>query len=437
MDKKTLDMVGWFRHSAPYIHAHRGKTFVLMLPGDAIGHDTFTQTVHDIALLNNLGVKLVLAVGARAQIDDALTRAHVKPQFHQGLRITDTATLQAVVEAASAVRTQVEALLSIGLINSPMHGAQIHVAGGNFITAKPIGVRDGIDFHYTGEVRHVDVAAINVALNHNAIVILPCLGYSSTGEIFNLSVENLAAEVTLALNADKLIAFVDSAGLFTENGELLREIKPEAAQQHLTENTLPENLRNPLRACLSVVSLHAKARAHLISYSRNGALLEELFTREGNGTLLAFKSAESIRKANVGDAGGILELIAPLEADGVLVRRSRDILENEIDHFTVMEYDGLIAACIALYPYADMAEVACIATHPHYQGSKRASALLDHAENQAHAMGIKKLFVLTTQTAHWFLEKGFIAADLSALPAQKQHLYNYQRNSKIFIKTIQ
>ena len=441
MSSAPTNMVDWFRHSAPYIHAHRGKTFVLMLPGEAVLHETFSHTVHDIALLNSLGVKLVLAVGARAQIDAALSRVHMKPTFHEGVRITDSNALPLVVEAASAVRSQVEALLSTGLVNSPMHGAQIRVAGGNFVTAKPIGVRDGVDFHYTGEVRRVDAAAIQTALDHHSIVVLPCLGYSASGEIFNLAIENIATEVAKALNADKLIAFIATPGILSKQGELQRELKPAQANAHMKKLTAG-TARSALRAAAVFVNNPTvdtrDARAHLISYEKNGSLLEELFTREGSGTLIAHDSAELIRAATLDDVGGILELIQPLEAEGVLVRRSREVLEAEIDNFTVIEHEGLIAACIALYPYSDskMAEVACVATHPQYRDGGRATLLLEYLEKAAKKRGLKKLFVLTTQTAHWFVEKGFAHAKLDQLPSKKQQLYNYQRNSKIFIKVL-
>jgi amino-acid N-acetyltransferase len=429
-DMQALSMVDWFRHSAPYIHAHRGKTFVLMLPGDAVQASTFLNTVHDIALLNSLGVRLVVAVGARPQIDTAMANHQLTPLFHQGIRVTDTHALPSVIEAASAVRSHVEAALSTGLINSPMHGAQIRVLSGNFITAKPIGVRDGIDYHHTGEVRKVDSLAIEYALNSGAVVVIPCLGYSTSGEIFNLAIENVATEIAKTLKADKLIALIEEAGVLNKQGKLQREMKPATA-------AVLKKAPTALRAASHAV-LCGTQRAHLISYNTDGSLLRELFTREGCGTLIAHDSAELVREATVDDIGGILELIQPLEAEGALVRRSREMLEAEISNFTIIEHEGLIAACIALYPYREskMAEVACVATHPLYLNHGRASLLLTHVEKQAKKQGIKRLFVLTTRTAHWFLEKGFAASSLGQLPSKKQQLYNYQRNSKIFIKTL-
>jgi amino-acid N-acetyltransferase len=430
-------MVSWFRQSAPYINAHRGKTFVLMLGGEAIAHANFVHTIHDIALLNSLGVKLVLAIGARPQIDQQLAAENLKSSFHHGLRITTEPVLQVVKRATGAVRAEVEALLSTGVINSPMHGASIRVVSGNFVTAKPIGIRDGVDFCFTGEVRKVAASAIDAEFRQNNIVILPSLGYSPSGEIFNLSVEDVATQAAIAIRADKLIAFCDAPGATDEKGKLLKELRPGDCASFLNSDKLSASLRQALRACYTAID-NGVPRAHLISHAQNGSLLTELFTRDGSGTLVTQGSFEQIRTATVDDVGGILQLIQPLEEQGILVRRSRELLEAEIDNFTVIERDGMIITCLAIYAYPKdhSAEVACVATHPDYRGAHRASLLLQHAERKAKAGKISSLFVLTTQTSHWFMEKGFAAAELSALPAEKQKLYNYQRNSKIFVKKI-
>lgn len=430
-------MVAWFRQSAPYINAHRGKTFVLMLGGEAVAHPNFTNTVHDIALLNSLGVRLVLAIGARPQIEQQLATARLTAEFHHGLRITTEPVLQVVKQAAGAVRAEVEASLSIGVVNSPMHGASIRVVSGNFVTARPIGVRDGVDFCFTGEVRKIASAAIESELKQNNVVILPCLGYSPSGEIFNLSVEDVATQAAIAIKADKLITFCDRNGAQDEQGKLLKELRPGDCASLINSESLSVSQRQALRACYTAID-NGVPRAHLISYTQDGSLLTELFTRDGSGTLITQGSFEQIRSATIDDVGGILQLIQPLEEQGILLRRSRELLEAEIGNFTVIERDGMIIACLAVYAYAaeKTAEVACVATHPDYRDAQRASLLLQHVETRARAKNISSLFVLTTQTSHWFLEKGFVAAELSALPKEKQKLYNYQRNSKIFVKKI-
>jgi amino-acid N-acetyltransferase len=431
------DMVAWFRQSAPYINAHRGRTFVLMLSGDAIAHPNFNNIIHDIALLNSLGVRLVLALGARPQIDAQLAIEKIGAEFHQGLRVTPPEVMEVVKKASGVVRSNVEALLSTGVINSPMHGSSIQVVSGNHVTAKPIGVRYGIDFDHTGEVRKVAAHQIDEALKQNSIVLLPAIGYSPSGEVFNLSVEDVAVQAAISLKADKLIAFTESDGAMDEHGKLLRELRPTDCAKLLNTEGMPFASRQALRACYNAID-NGLPRSHLISYVNDGAMLAELFTRDGKGTLITQGSFEQIRKATVDDVGGVLELIQPLEEGGILVRRSRDQLEAEIEKFTVIERDGMIVACISLYPYVEegSAEIACVATHNEYRGANRASILLHAQEQQAKELGINQLFVLTTQTAHWFLEKGFVESSLESLPVEKQKLYNLQRNSKIFSKNL-
>lgn len=437
MSPDSSHLVAWLRQSAPYINAHRGKTFVLMLSGEAIAHANFINTVHDIALLNSLGIRLVLAIGARPQIDQQLATEKLKSSFHQSLRITDELTLHVVKRACGAVRAEVEALLSTGVVNSPMHGAGIRVVSGNFVTAKPIGIRDGVDFCFTGEVRKVAADSIEAELKQGNIVILPSMGYSPSGEIFNLSVEDVATRAAIAIKADKLITFCDQPGAQNEQGKLLRELRPGDCASLINSNLASPLLQQALRACYTAID-SGLPRAHVISFAADGALLTELLTRDGSGTLITQSDFEQIRAATIDDVGGILQLIQPLEEQGILLRRSRELLENEIENFTVIVRDGMIVSCIALYAYPNekTAEVACVATHPDYRSSQRASLLLQNIERKAKERKIKTLFVLTTQTSHWFLEKGFATAERSALPEEKQKLYNYQRNSKIFVKKI-
>jgi amino-acid N-acetyltransferase len=430
--------VRWFRDFSPYINAFRGRTFVIAFGGEVIAEAQFASMVHDIALLNSLGVRLVLVSGARPQIAQRLEERGVQMHYVNGLRITDETALACVKEATGTVRVEIEALLSMGLANSPMAGAHIRVASGNFVTAKPLGVRDGIDYLHTGEVRRIDGEAIHRQLNEGAIVLLPPLGYSPTGEVFNLSAEDVATEAAIELRADKLIYLLDSPGLQREDGTLIRELNLKEAAEYLkAQATLDEPLTRALDSAHYACGKGVK-RAHLIDRHLDGSLLMELFTRDGIGTLISAKSYEDVRQATIDDVGGILELLAPLENDGVLVRRSRERLETEIDHFTVVERDGTIIACAALYPFVEerFGELACLAVRAEYRSEGRGDTLLDYLTLQARARNINRLFVLTTRTAHWFLERGFAEAPISELPVARQQLYNFQRRSKVFIKPI-
>lgn len=434
----TSDYVKWFRHSSPYIKHHRGKTFVLMMPGDVLKHDNFSGIVHDIALLNSLGVKLVLVHGARPQIKARLAQNQQEPVFHNHLRVTDEASMFAIAQAVGEIRIQIEASLSTGLPNSPMHGAHLQAISGNFVTAKPCGVIDGVDFQHTGEVRRIDTRAIRAALDSDALVVVSPLGYSPTGEIFNLSFADVATEVARALEADKLIGFVDGDGVVDSDGKLIRQLNLSECSQQLTQlaQQPAHGLRQALKACYKACS-GGVSRASMVNYRSDGAFLNELFTRDGCGTMVYSDDYEQLRRANIDDVGGILELLEPLEEKGILVRRSRELLETEIDRFWVMDKDGAAIACAGLYPFTNgFIELACVATHSDYQSSGRATKLLQQLEQEARKSGHTSLFVLTTQTAHWFIEQGFKAAELDDLPSERQNLYNYQRNSKIFIKNL-
>ncbi|NOY61809.1 MAG: amino-acid N-acetyltransferase [Gammaproteobacteria bacterium] len=438
---ETIDsqqFVHWFRRSAPYIHAFRGRTFVIAFDGDAVADSGFAHLIHDIALLNSLGVKLVLAHGARPQIEARLRERGASIEYAAGLRVTGDDALPCVKEAVGAVRVEIESLLSMGVANSPMEGAALRVASGNFVVAQPLGIRSGVDYQHTGQVRRIDSGAIRQRLNDDAIVLLSPLGYSPTGEIFNLTVAEVATATAIALGADKLLFLAEGQGINDSDGALIRQLSPTRAQQLLCATPAIDEeacsyLEWALQACHQGV-----ARAHLISRREEGALLQELYSRDGIGTLITAEDYEDTRHATIDDVGGILELIEPLERDGVLVRRSREKLETEIERFVVVERDGMIIACAAYYPYPEerVAELACLVVHADYRHTGYGDTLLKQIEQEAHQHGIEQLFVLTTHTLHWFQERGFRAAALDSLPLQRRALYNYQRRSKIFIKRV-
>ena len=430
--------VKWFRSAAPYIHAFRGRTFVVAFGGEVVDDGGFVELAHDINLLNSLGVRIVLVHGARPQVEARLHERNAVLRYVDGLRVTDADALACVKEAAGTVRVEIESLLSMGLANSPMAGARIRVASGNFVTARPMGVRDGVDLQHTGEVRKIDAHAIQQRLEQGEIVLLSPLGYSPTGEIFNLTLEDVATAAGMALKAEKLVFLMETRGVAGTDGELLKELTAQEAEKLLKpDHGMPEDvgfyLPCAVRACRNGV-----ARAHLISRHVQGAILQELFTHEGVGTLITKDPVENLRPASIDDVGGIIGLIEPLEAEGALVRRSRELLEMEIERFVLLEHDGLLIGCAALYPFPDAqaGELACLAVHPDYRKAGRGEALLDYVQASAAKKGLHRLFVLTTRTAHWFLERGFVEAAIDDLPEEKRSLYNYQRRSKVYAKTL-
>lgn len=432
------DYVKFLRDTSPYINAHRGKTFVLALGGEAVAHANFTNIVHDIALLHSLGIKLILVHGARQQIEERLNNCAIPALFDQNIRITDSATMACVKDAVGSTRINIEAQLSTGAANSPMHGARIQVVGGNMITAKPLGVREGIDFHHTGEVRRVDKKGIQKQLDDGAIVLLSPIGYSPTGEAFNLNYEDIATQAAVSLNAEKLIIFSAEEGVLDSTGSLLKMISLKEVPRRLDDLSSNFTQQHALMACYQACE-NGVARGHIISFADNGALLGELFSREGRGTLVLQNGHEVIRQATIDDVGGLLDLISPLEEKGVLVKRSRELLETEISRFSVMLHaEGMLIGCAALYPFnaGNSAELACVATHADFLNQGIARRLLEHIESQAALQGIKHLFVLTIQAGHWFKEHGFVDATLDDLPKERQSLYNLQRNSQIYRKNL-
>lgn len=430
--------VSWFRSVAPYFHAFRGKTFVIAFGGDVVADGKFAVLAHDLNLLRAAGIKLVLVHGSRPQIELQLKQRRAKPRYKDNVRITNAVALECVKEAVGLLRVEIDALLSQGLPNSPMAGAAINTVSGNFITAQPYGVRDGVDFQHTGMVRKVDVPAIQGCLDADNIVIISNVGYSPTGEVFNLLIEDTAVAIAKALGADKLVFLTDEP-VRDAKGKLVTELAADEAEALLAQSNrfLTEDTR--LFLAHAVEAVHGGVpRAHLISHKVDGALLIELYTHDGSGSMLTAKTLERLRPANIDDVGGILQLIEPLEADGTLVYRGRELLEREIRRFFVMEHDKMIIGCSALYPFPEgkTGELAALAVRPEFRDAGYGERLLDALSAEAKKRGLKKLVVLTTQTTHWFIERGFVPGDVSSLPEPKRSLYNWQRRSKVLVKSL-
>ncbi|EII6548887.1 amino-acid N-acetyltransferase [Escherichia coli] len=439
-ERKT-ELVEGFRHSVPYINTHRGKTFVIMLGGEAIEHENFSSIVNDIGLLHSLGIRLVVVYGARPQIDANLAAHHHEPLYHKNIRVTDAKTLELVKQAAGTLQLDITARLSMSLNNTPLQGAHINVVSGNFIIAQPLGVDDGVDYCHSGRIRRIDEDAIHPQLDSGAIVLMGPVAVSVTGESFNLTSEEIATQLAIKLKAEKMIGFCSSQGVTNDDGDIVSELFPNEAQARVEAQEEKGDynsgtvrfLRGAVKACRSGVR-----RCHLISYQEDGALLQELFSRDGIGTQIVMESAEQIRRATINDIGGILELIRPLEQQGILVRRSREQLEMEIDKFTIIQRDNTTIACAALYPFPEekIGEMACVAVHPDYRSSSRGEVLLERIAAQAKQSGLSKLFVLTTRSIHWFQERGFTPVDIDLLPESKKQLYNYQRKSKVLMADL-
>lgn len=429
--------VAWLRQVAPYVHAHRGRTFVVAFAGDLIEAGQLTALIQDVSLLNAMGIRIVLVYGSRPQVQAQLALKGIEARFHQGVRITDAAALECVKEAAGEIRLDIEAAFSQGLPSTPMAHSKVRVVSGNFVTARPMGVIEGVDHLLTGVVRKVDTDALRFVLANGGLVLMSPLGFSPTGEAFNLTMEDVAGSVAMALKADKLVLLTETAGINDADGSLISELPVEEAERSLADGSVSGdaayNLRCAVKACRGGV-----ARAHIVSYAQDGGILVELFTHDGVGTMVALENLEKLRDATADDVGGVIKLIEPLEADGTLVKRPRELIEREIDRFTVLEHDGFIFGCAALYPFPreKMGELACLTVHPQYQGYGDGERLMKRIEARARAAGIDRLFVLTTRTAHFFIKRGFKPATVDDLPPTRQHMYNWQRRSQVLVKNL-
>ncbi len=436
--------VPWFRAVAPHIHAYHGKTFVVAITGELIAAGKLSSFAQDLAILHAMGIKLVLVHGFRPQVTEQLRSKGHEARYSHGLRITDAVALDSAQEAAGQLRFEIEAAFSQGLPNTPMANAIVRVVSGNFLTARPVGIVDGVDFIHSGVVRKVDGAAIRSAIDIGAMVLLSPFGFSPTGEAFNLTMEDVATATATALQADKLLFITEVRGIHEDPSDPESPIDTELAladaEKLLSALPRPEKPTDPafylqycVKACRGGVE-----RSHILPFAMDGALLMEVFTHDGIGTMVVDEKLESLREATSDDIGGVLQLIEPFEQDGTLVKRSRTEIERDIGHYTVIEHDGVIFGCAALYPYpeAKTAEMAALTVSPQVQSQGDGERILKRVEQRARAMGLDSIFVLTTRTMHWFIKRGFAVVDPDWLPEARKRKYNWDRRSQVLVKKL-
>jgi len=443
----NFTFVPWFRSVAPYIHKFRNQTFVVGVPGEAIAAGKLPNLVQDLALIQSMGVRIVLVHGFRPQVNEQLAAKGHAPRYHLGVRITDGVALDCAQEAAGQLRYEIEAAFSQGLPNTPMAGATVRVISGNFITARPVGIIDGVDYQHSGLVRKVDVQGIARTLDMGALVLLSPFGFSPTGEAFNLGMEEVATSVAIALKADKLLFLTEMPGIRMRPFEAADEDNPvdtelplAQAVQILAESPpalQPSDTAFYLQHCVKACKAGIE-RSHIIPFAVDGALLLEVYVHDGIGTMVVDEKLEELREATADDVGGILQLIEPFENDGTLVKRNRTEIERDIGHYTIVEHDGVIFACAALYPYPEAAtgEMAAVTVSPQAQGQGDGEKLLKRIEQRARIMGLKSIFVLTTRTMHWFIKRGFVQVDPDWLPEARKKKYNWDRKSMVLVKKL-
>ncbi|KAA0036407.1 putative amino-acid acetyltransferase NAGS2 [Cucumis melo var. makuwa] len=490
--------VRWFREAWPYLWAHRGGTFVVMISGEIVSSSYL----------------------------DLILKAGSKPNFVGQYRVTDNQSLAAAMEAAGGIRVMIEAKLSPGpsICNIRRHGDSrrwhevgVSVVSGNFLAAKRRGVVDGVDYGATGEVKKVDVARMRERLDGGCIVILSNLGYSSSGEVLNCNTYEVATACALAIGADKLICIIDGpildeAGrhisfLTLQEADML--IRERAKQCEIAANYVKVvskedftryndsngsiHLQNgkasledytPFQngvgfgpnhmpvfqngvgfghgtglwsseqgfpiggernshmngylselAAAAFVCRGGVQRVHLLDGTIGGVLLLELFKRDGMGTMVA---RQGTRMARVSDLRGIRQIIQPLEMAGTLVRRTDEELLKSLDSFVVVEREGQIIACAALFPFFEerCGEIAAIAVSAECRGQGQGDKLLDYMEKKAASLGLDRLFLLTTRTADWFVRRGFSECSFESIPEKRRSKINLSRKSKYYMKKL-
>ena len=443
----NFTFVPWFRSVAPYIHKFRNQTFVVGIAGEAIAAGKLHHLAQDLAMIQSMGVKIVLVHGFRPQVNEQLRAKGHTPKYSHGIRITDEVALDCAQEAAGQLRYEIEAAFSQGLPNTPMADSTVRVISGNCLTARPVGIVDGIDFQHSGLVRKVDIAGITRTLDMGAMVLLSPFGFSPTGEAFNLNMEEVATSVATALQADKLIFVTEIPGIridptqpASEENPIDTELPLAAAEKLLatlpTAN-LPTDIGFYLQHCVKACK-NGVERSHIIPFAVDGAILLEVYVHDGIGTMVVDEKLESLREASEDDVGGILQLIEPFEKDGTLVKRSRTEIERDAGLYTVIEHDGVIFACAALYPYPESktAEMAALTVSPDVQGQGDGERVLKRIEQRAKAAGLDSIFVLTTRTTHWFLKRGFVLVDPDWLPEARKRKYNWDRKSQVLVKKV-
>ncbi len=443
----NFTFVPWFRSVAPYIHKFRHQTFVVGIAGEAIAAGKLQHLAQDLAMIQSMGVKIVLVHGFRPQVNEQLKAKGHAARYSHGIRITDEVSLDCAQEAAGQLRYEIEAAFSQGLPNTPMAGATVRVISGNFLTARPVGIVDGVDFQHSGVVRKIDTAGIMRSLDMGALVLMSPFGFSPTGEAFNLTMEEVATSVATGLQADKLIFVTEIAGIPTDVTQPVSEDNPidtelplATAEKLLAQ--LPAATRSTdtafyLQHCIKACK-NGVERSHIIPFAVDGSILLEVYVHDGIGTMVVDEKLESLREATVDDVGGILQLIEPFEKDGTLVKRSRTEIERDVGNYTVIEHDGVIFACAALYPYpeARTGEMAALTVSPQVQGEGDGERVLKRIEQRARATGLESIFVLTTRTTHWFLKRGFVLVDPEWLPEARKRKYNWDRKSQVLVKKL-
>ena len=432
---KHREQVDLIREVFYYQNRFAGKTIVLKIDYPILNASHFPQLLKDLAMLRATGIEIILVPGAREWIDAVLREYDIESEYVNGVRVATADSIPFIRMAAFDVANRLMTLLTAFQANAVI---------GNFIRARGIGVIDGTDFQNSGRVEKILREPLQQILDQGMIPIFPCIGWSAAGKPYNLASDEIALAVAEALQAEKLFFVTDSDGFMDTRFKLppglVKNSDGRVARLSLeeAEEVLNLNAHNPdpdLKYLAFALSACRKGteRAHVVDGRMEGAILREIFSNLGVGTMVYGNDYESIRPMKADDIGDVLRLMQPLIQDGILIKRTEDDLMARQADFVVYSIDDVVHACGSLHDYGDgQGEIAAIATNPVYGHLSMGRKILSYLVEKAARVGMNRVFVLTTRTVDWFEQLGFVEADLESLPARKRATYNHARKSRIF-----
>lgn len=438
LDLSSLsDQVDTIRTAFSYINRFKGHTFVIRVEGNLLDHSLFPLLIKDIVLLKKMGIRIALVPGARKRIDELLASAGIVCPTVGDVRITPPEAMPYVEMAAFDVSNRIMTLLS---------EADCDAIIGNWVKARRLGVLDGIDYQCSGETERVKIDIVEKLLASGTVPIFPNIGWSATGKPYNISSSELAFTVASALRASKIFFITDFRGIAADDFETPPGVEI-TADNVISQLTAPQarsfldlNKKHEKSSAYEIVSLAYRAcqagieRVHVIDGREDGMLLKEIFSNRGFGTMIYADPHENIRTAGHADIPDILKIMIPFMKENVLIPRRREDLEPRISDYAVYEVDGTVHGCGALHVRPDRTgEIAGIAVDRIYANYGIGKKLVKYLLEKAESLGLEKVFLLTTHTADWFTDLGFVQGGIDDLPLEKKAAYNKSRNSLVLI----
>ncbi len=438
MEQQNWSQVDLIREAFHYQSRFSGTTMVFKVDFPVTEDAGFSFLMKDVALLSQIGIRVVIVPGAKEWIDSVLGEYNIETSYNGALRITSAEAIPFVNMAAFNVATKFITGLSASRVNAVI---------GSFVKARGLGIVDGIDMAHTGMMDKILLETIEPILEHSMVPILPCIGWSSSGKPYNILSDEIALEVSKALHAEKLFIVSAAKGITrpeyiipehihtNDEGRLVR-LTPQEAESILKANNFDKHKNNTTLTELNLALKASKSgieRVHIIDGKQDGAILRELFSNLGVGTMVYADEYESIRPLSIEDIPDVLRLMEPLMKQGVLLRRSHEEIQDKRNDYVVFEIDGSVHACAALHDWGeDQAEIAAITTDPAYSDLGMGRRLVRYLIDKARKQKLRRVFVLTTKTHDWFELLGFKESSLESLPNRKRTHYDTQRKSKIF-----